>query len=120
VKLFGVDAKVGAYFAGFSDGQIAEGESAAQTEARLDMARDGMIRVLSGTITSETKINLDGTYPGRELLAIFTNPAEGTGILRVRIYMVDQRLYMVYVAGKKDWVHSPERDEFLDSFALTN
>jgi hypothetical protein len=116
-KFYGVDdADDGAYIVGFADGEMPKGESAAQTQTRLDAVRDILIRDLGATLTSETKITLDGKYPGRELLATTAKPREGN--IRMRFYLVDRRLYEVFVVGKKDWVASPDREKFIDSFAL--
>ena len=55
-------------------------ESAAQTQARLDGSRDGMVSNMGGTFKSEAKIELNGKYPGREILADI--PSKG-GAVRV-------------------------------------
>ena len=43
---------------------------------------------------------------------------EGKRLFRVRVYLVDQRLYQVVVFGTPEAATSKEADKFLDSFKL--
>jgi hypothetical protein len=116
MKIYTLEEKDGAYAVSFADMPIPAGESEAQLQARLDGSRDGMLRNTGGILTSESKINLSGKYPGREVQA---DIASKKGILRARFYLVDRRLYQVVVTGTKPWATSANATKFLDSLVLT-
>jgi hypothetical protein len=79
-----------------------------------DSSRDGAVANLEGELAGEKDIKL-GEYPGRE---IQIDVAGGKRLFRVRVYLVDQRLYQVVVFGTKEAATSKEADKFLDSFKL--
>jgi hypothetical protein len=79
-----------------------------------DSSRDGAVANLEGKLASEKDVKL-GEYPGRE---IQIDVAEGKRLFRVRVYLVDQRLYQVVVFGTREAAVSKEADKFLDSFEL--
>lgn len=115
MKIYSLQEKDGAYAAAFADLPIPSGESEAQLQARLDGSRDGMVRNVGGTLTSESRITLSGKYPGREVQADIPSKK---GVLRARIYLVDRRLYQVMVTGTKPWATSADATKFLDSLVL--
>ena len=78
----------------------------------FDSSRDGAVTNLEGKLVSEKDVKL-GEYPGRE---IRIDVAGGKRLFRVRVFLVDQRLYQVVVFGTKDEATSKESDKFLDSF----
>ncbi len=80
----------------------------------FDSSRDGAVANLEGKLASEKDIKL-GEYPGREILI---DLAGGKRLFRVRVYLVDQRLYQVVVFGTKEAATAKEADKFLDSFTL--
>jgi hypothetical protein len=80
----------------------------------FDSSRDGAIANLAGKLASEKDIKLGG-HPGRE---IRIEVANGKQLFRVRVYLVDQRLYQVVILGTKEQATSKEADKFLDSFRL--
>jgi hypothetical protein len=80
----------------------------------FDSSRDGAVANLEGELAGEKDIKL-GEYPGRE---IQIDVAGGKRLFRVRVYLVDQRLYQVVVFGTKEAATSKEADKFLDSFKL--
>src|SRR5689334_6788612 len=57
-KMFGTEAKNGAYMVGVSDLPIPEDETVDQIQTRLDGARDGAINNIGGKQTSSKKIKL--------------------------------------------------------------
>ncbi|MDY3553647.1 hypothetical protein R5W24_002750 [Gemmata sp. JC717] len=64
--------------------------------------------------SSETSFKANGKdYPARDLIA-----EKESLTLRVRIIMVDARLYQVFVIGPKEQATGKEADEFLKSFEL--
>jgi hypothetical protein len=103
-----------AYMVAFSGMPIAADAPAATLEFWLDKCRDGFLQGGNGTLTSESKVTLEGKYPGRDFLATLAN---GT-VTRVRCYIINQKLYMISVVGFQSWVTSTEATSFLDSFAL--
>ena len=115
MKIYTLREKDGAYVVGFLDLPIPSGESEAQLQARLDGSRDGAVRGVGGTLTSESNITLSGKYPGREVQADIPSKK---GVLRARIYFVDQRLYQMIVTGTKPWATSADATKFLDSLVL--
>jgi hypothetical protein len=81
-----------------------------------DSSRDGAVANLEGKLASEKDIKL-GEHPGRE---IRIDLAGGKQLFRVRVYLVNQRLYQVVVMGTKEAATSKEADKFLDSFKLAS
>jgi hypothetical protein len=117
LKMYLVEERNGAYMAGFANTPIPPNESEAQTQNRLDGARDGAVRNINGTLVKDTKIKLAGKEPGREIEA---NLPQNKGIIRARFYIVGSRMYQVMVVGTKSFAGSADATKFLDSFALTN
>jgi hypothetical protein len=113
---FMVDEGGKVYGVSFSDLKIPANEPDEMVQKRLDGSRDGYVRNTKSKLKLETKIMLEGKYPGRALDAENTNLKV---ILRARFWLVKQRLYMVQVIGPESWINSPAPTQFLDSFALT-
>jgi len=80
----------------------------------FDSSRDGAVANLEGKLANEKDIKL-GVHPGRE---IQIDVANGKQLFRVRVYLVDQRLYQVVILGTKEHATSKAADKFLDSFKL--
>jgi hypothetical protein len=112
VKSYSVDANDIAYFAAFSD--LKNGVPPDQIAAMFGRERNSLAERSDGAVVSEKQISLNGNYPGRE----FTLNTKSAGPMRARIYLVEQKLYEVYVIGRKDLVESAESTAFLDSFKL--
>ena len=85
-------------------------------KASLDASRDMMLSKGHGKLISE-KEHVFKKYPGREITA-----GTDAGMARLRMYMVQQRLYllMVLIDGANDvkQLESKQADRFLDSFQL--
>jgi hypothetical protein len=79
-----------------------------------DSSRDGAVANMDGKLVSEKEVKL-GENAGRE---IRIDVAEGKRLFRVRVYLIDQRLYQVVVFGTPEATTSKEADKFLDSFKL--
>ena len=116
IKLYAIAGNDGAFEAGYTDLPIAEDEPAAQTEARLDGGRQGMLQRLKGALIREGRIRLHDKYPGRDVEA---NVPEQGWVVRARFYAVGRRFYLIVVTGPRPFVTSPEANRFLDSLALT-
>jgi hypothetical protein len=118
VALFAVESKDGVYGVAVADMPIPDGETAAQTQDRLDGARDGAVGNVGGTLTSSSQITLGKQkYPGREFNATVTQPKAGR--LRAQVYLVGKRFYQVIVMGTTEYATAKEATAFLDSFRLT-
>ena len=85
----------------------------APVDKRLDQARDGAVEKSGGKLRGEKKIELDG-QPGREIV-IENN---GEVIAKMRIYLVQRRLYQVMVLGNEPTFKSKDVGTFLDSFRV--
>jgi len=105
----------GAYLAFYSD-YPAEAVKQVGAKSILDNARDGAANNIKGKVTREKEVELDG-HPGRE----FDVEAKLNGAdvkITARLFLVDNRLYMVYVAYKVEQGSAEEIDKFLNSFKL--
>ncbi|MDB5349504.1 MAG: hypothetical protein JWN86_751 [Planctomycetota bacterium] len=87
-------------------------------QTMLDGSANGSIAFAKSKELSRKSIELDG-HPGRELKfeAQGTGGA-GTGVGRLRIYLVGDRLYQVLVIGSEAKATDEATKPFLDSFAL--
>jgi hypothetical protein len=85
-------------------------------QAVLDAFRNSAITSVEGKLLSERPISIDG-YLGRELeIKIADDP--DTAMVRLRIYLVGNRLYYVYTLAPEERASSPNVGKFLDSFKL--
>jgi hypothetical protein len=81
----------------------------------LDAARDGMVEEYGARVTNETTIQLDYSYPGREVAfegALGSRRFSG----RSRIFLVEQRLYQLMILGEQATVDEEDADRFFLSF----
>jgi hypothetical protein len=89
-------------------------ESSAARQKRLDDARAGVIKKLDLKITKESPITLAGKHPGIEL--------EGTlpdkSLARMRLFIVNGRLYQMWIVGNPTWARSGDATRFLTSLEL--
>jgi hypothetical protein len=81
----------------------------------LDAARDGMVEEQGARVTNETTIQLDYTYPGREV-AFEGSLGNKRFSGRSRIFLVEQRLYQLMILGEQAAVDEEDADRFLLSF----
>lgn len=87
-----------------------------KVEARLDGVRERMVERLRAKVVSEVKVQLDGKYPGRDLLL---DLPRDEGRLRTRVYLAGNRLYQITLRGPKERADSAETDKVLKSFTLS-
>ncbi|MBI1832244.1 MAG: hypothetical protein HYR84_12435 [Planctomycetes bacterium] len=90
---------------------------AGDEEKRLDQACQGAVEKSRGKLRGDEKpIKLAGKHPGREI----TIEKDGETIARMRVYLVENRLYQVMVLGSGPIFAAKEKDVgvFLDSFRL--
>ncbi|MCC6416828.1 MAG: hypothetical protein IT429_01120 [Gemmataceae bacterium] len=83
-------------------------------QRRLDNARDGLVSRSGGKLRSETRIELEKQYPGREL--VLDGPKDS--LIRTRLFAVGNRLYQLIAIGSPAWVNGKETACFFDSFKL--
>ncbi len=110
------DERSGGYAVIYADVPIADNESPAKIQTRLDGSRDGGLKNMGGKFISESQIQLGGKYPGRDIRA---DVPSKQAYARLQIFLVHKRLYSILAMGAKSWVDSPETNKFFDSFALT-
>jgi hypothetical protein len=77
---------------------------------------DGILSNIQGKILSETAIEING-FPGREVKVDFM---EGQAIIKIRIYLVKNILYMVETITETSKVPNKSIDKFMDSFKLAD
>jgi hypothetical protein len=78
----------------------------------LNAGRDSSVRSASGTLVSERDVTL-GRYPGRA----FTIGTSG-GIGRVRLYVTENRVYVLIVGGTRAAVTGSNATRFLGSLSI--
>jgi len=113
VHLFKVQFGTSGYIVSYDDFAKGSGRPPQQT---LDGAREGVVETTGGTVESERPITLDG-HPGLDL----TVTATTSGIpmrQRVRVVLVDGRLYQLIVVAPTWSGATVVEQEFLDSFRL--
>lgn len=88
----------------------------------FDKARDGFVGAVNGTLISEAPITFQG-QPGRQLRVEGRGTDGVTYVLRVRIYDMVNRIYVVqFIAGKSD-ADAPgitrDASQYFDSFSVS-
>ena len=92
--------------------------AAREPERLIDIQRNALLRNITGRITSEKSVSLNGR-PGRLVVA---EGRSGDAIisLQVRFVLDGVRLYQVAATGAKGGVEQAEVETFLDSFKLAS
>lgn len=87
-----------------------------KTSQLLDNMSQSVVNSLMGLHTRQYPSSLQG-FPGCQLE--MPELANKTGqSARFRIYIVQNFIYIVGLAGKKEWLNSPNAKEFLDTFQV--
>jgi hypothetical protein len=87
-------------------------------DAILDGACQGMATEGQLLISNKLTIAING-HPGRDVRFESQPVRSGAKISgRARVYLVGNRLYQVFIAGRSDRMESESMEEFLNSFAL--
>ena len=113
VSMFKVQYGTSGYIVTFDDFNRTSGRSAEQI---LDGAKEGVLETTGGTLDKEDPLTLEG-HPGIELSVSATT----SGIAmrqRVRVYLVDGRVYQLIVVAPTWSGASASEQEFFDSFKL--
>jgi hypothetical protein len=82
-------------------------------QTRLTRARAAALATTKGKLVSEKKITLSN-HPGLDLLIA----TEKGNFLHTRIYAVENRLYEIFLVGRRDQVTGAQAQRFLLSFRL--
>jgi hypothetical protein len=80
----------------------------------FDNAVGGAVSTANGKLLSEKEISI-GTYPGREVKIDYP---EGAAIITVRMYLVENKMYMLETITDKKKDSNASITKFMDSFAL--
>ena len=75
---------------------------------------DGAVQNVQGKLLSEKRIELNG-FPGRDIKVDYQ---EGVAILRMRMYLVKNKMYILQVITETAKESNKSIDRFLDSFGL--
>ncbi|HLF26060.1 MAG TPA: hypothetical protein VJG32_06980 [Anaerolineae bacterium] len=84
----------------------------------LQGAMEGAFGNVGGSIESQRDVTLNG-FTGLEAGGSFSYEGEN-GTMKARAYLVNERVFQVYAAGRTDTSGSADIDRFLDSFKLTS
>ncbi len=107
-----VDLKTSAFLVSYYD--IPPDQTRVSPEARLDAVAKGTVeKPLGRSLIKATSIDIDG-YPGQEL--VIQEAKEGHTILR--LYMVEERFYMVSAVGKDFTDKHPDVVKFFSSLKI--
>jgi hypothetical protein len=85
------------------------------TKTLLDGSRDGAVRNIQGQLLSETFIDFKG-HSGRELRILGPQKI----ILKMRIYLVGNRLYQIMTVAEPDYVYDKIINTVFDSFKINS
>lgn len=88
--------------------------STEQTKEFFDGFRDDFVQngVLDGTLVEESDVML-GEYAGRQL-----EVSGSEGYIKLRVYLVEERLYLLLAASETQEKFPPAGDRFFNSFKL--
>jgi hypothetical protein len=87
--------------------------SEAQKQDALAKGRDGWVQIANGKLESQRKLKI-GEHPGLEF---FVSSANGK-LMRVQLFLANERLYQIAAQGPRDVIQGGEADEFFKSFRL--
>lgn len=115
VTFYTLEVGTGAYLMSIND-YPANLVQTANPQLILDGARDGGLQNVNATLVNETKIEKDG-FPGRDVTAK-ANVQGKDYTLRIRIYLVSNRLYQLMVLTEPGKIPDGDIAKFMDSFKL--
>ena len=75
---------------------------------------DGLVSSIDGKILSKEDVKID-SYPGKEVKINFQ---DGMAIIRIRVYLVENKVYMLQVITKIEKDSNESISKFMDSFSL--
>ena len=113
MKIHVLDLKHKAFFASHFDIPL-EDMPNMPPDQRLMKSRDGMMEKVPGSVLESDKPILLEKHPGREI--VFRVPKQGLTV--ARIFLVENRLYILMVMGGSVAADSPAVVKFMQSFKL--
>ena len=114
--LFSLEVEIGSNFTvSFSD--VPQGLLGLEgvDDLLLTQARDAAVAKLEGKLLKDERGSLNKRFPGRE----FHIEVPNAGIVRMRIYLVQNRVFQIVAAGPKEFATGKDADRFFNSFTLT-
>jgi hypothetical protein len=111
MHMFTIESRQNAYIVMYSD--YPEAVTKAPVESLLDGGRNGALASTRGKLIGEQGLFLDG-FPGREINV----EIPGKGLMKLRVFMVHQRLFQVMAVGTKEKIEHEDTAKYLTSFRL--
>jgi hypothetical protein len=111
MHMFTIETRQNAYIVMYSD--YPEMILKAPADKVLDGGRDGAVANTKGKLVSDQSLSLDG-FPGRE----FVIEIPGKGLMKLRAYLVRQRLFQVMAVGTEEKIEHEDTARYLTSFRL--
>lgn len=100
-------------FAQYPD-SIVHSDKKQQIVAFFKETLDGLIGSIEGELLEEKEVNI-GQYKGKEVKINFQ---DGMAVIRIRVYLVENNVYMLQVVTKTDKDNNESISKFMNSFAL--
>ena len=75
---------------------------------------DGLVSSIDGKIISKKDVKID-SYPGKEVKINFQ---DGMAVIRIRVYLVQNKVYMLQVITKTEKDSNESISKFMNSFSL--
>jgi hypothetical protein len=85
---------------------------AAAIQARLQGGKGGLIKAVNGKLLTERDVTTGGTT------GVQFEVSMSAGIMKVRIFLANERLYQLIAVRPAEMKSSPDEDRILDSFRL--
>jgi hypothetical protein len=106
------------YTVGYSDYSAADLKNLDPNDI-LDVALDGAVKNVKGKVLVKQEITLE-QYPGRDVTIEFPDRPDyaGGGIVRLKLYLVNQRIYEVMTISVKADLLADAHKKFINSFTL--
>lgn len=115
LKVFAWEEKQGGYSINCAEMPIAADESVQVFAKMVAGVRNALTTNLSAKITAEDAITLNEKHTGREIQGEIPNKKE---VVRVRVYLANNRFYQLMVMGKTSWATRERIDNFFASFQV--
>ena len=97
----------------YPDGSI-QSDNKEKIESFFQKAIEGAVSKVKGKVLSQKDLQLNG-YLGKELKINYNN---GTHIIRLRMYLVEDKLYMLQVISETKKSDNESSNKFMESFQL--
>lgn len=116
IHMFMIERSSGAYAVGYFDFPDVKTDVDLESQEFIEsMARGPFTSMGTGNFTKKV-IDFEG-YPGLEAEGKIQK-GSARGLARIRIYVVEKRVYMLEVIGENSFVNSGNTERFFNSFQL--